>query len=280
MQSRGLQTFAFQGTGQAGTTQLAVHKNECLLEAPAGQHMLDRTALVFILHGIKTLLDGGRGFIGPRHLDGDWVLQIAVCQSLDLRGESSRKQQSGALLGQKAQNALQIRQEPNVQHAVGFVEYHILDLVQYGVLGFNMVQQTTGRGHQNFNAFFELQRLRFHVHAAKHHHAAHLGVLGVELDLLGHLVGQFTRGQQHQCAHRVARGRSGAVLVFEQALQQRQRKRRRFAGAGLGCAHHVLTGQHHRNGLRLNRRHGRVAHFGYRASQGLSQREIGKRVCH
>jgi hypothetical protein len=33
--------------------------------------------------------------------------------------------------------------------------------------------------------------------------------------------------------------------VLEQALQQRQRERRRLAGAGLGRAHHVLAGQHH-----------------------------------
>ena len=230
--------------------------------------------------GVKALLDGGGGFVGPGHLDGDRVLQIAAGQALDLGREGGREQQGGALLGQKTQDALQVRQKANVQHAVGFVQHHVLNLVQHRIFGFDVIEQTTGRGHQNFNAAFEFQRLRLHVHATKHHRAAHLGVFGVKLDLLGHLVGQFTRGQQHQGAHRMARRRGGTVFVFQQALQQRQRKRRRLAGAGLGCAHHVLTGQHHGNGLGLDRRHGRVAHFGDGTGQGLGQGEVGKRVCH
>jgi hypothetical protein len=60
----------------------------------------------------------------------------------------------------------------------------------------------------------------------------------------------------------------------QQALQQRQRKSGGLAGAGLGCAHHVLPGQHHGNGLRLNRRHGLVAHLGYGALERIGQRKV------
>jgi hypothetical protein len=131
-------------------------------------------------------------------------------------------------------------------------------------------------GHQHLDAALQLQRLGLHVHAAKHHGAAQVGVLGIELDLLRHLVGQLARGQQHQGAHRVARGRGGGVFMLEQALQQRQRERRRLAGARLGRAHHVLAGQHHGDGLGLDGGHGLVAHFGHGACQRFSQREIGK----
>ena len=97
-------------------------------------------------------------------------------------------------------------------------------------------------------------------------------MFGVELDLLGDLVGQLTGGQQHQRTHRMAGGRGRCVFVFEQTLQQRQRKGCRFAGAGLGCTHHVLARQHYRDRLGLNRGHGGVAHFGYGARQRFSQR--------
>ena len=101
---------------------------------------------------------------------------------------------------------MQVGQKADVEHAVGFIKHHIFNLIQHGIFAFNMVQQSPRRGDQYFNAFFELCRLRLHVHAAKHHSAAQVGVFGVQADLLGHLDGQFTRGQQHQCTHRVARG--------------------------------------------------------------------------
>ena len=67
---------------------------------------------------------------------------------------------------------------------------------------------------------FHLGRLWLHVHAAKHHRAAQLGVLGIEFDLLCDLIGQLAGGQQHQSTHRVASRRGGCVFVLEQALQQ------------------------------------------------------------
>ena len=180
------------------------------------------------------------------------------------------------MLGQVAQDALQVRQKANVEHAVGFVKHHVLHLVEHRVFGLNVVQQPPGGGHQHFHAFFQLQGLGLHVHAAKHHGAAQVGVLGIKLDLFGHLHRQLTRGQEHQGTHRVARGRGGGVFVLEHALQQGQRKGCSFASAGLGCTHHVLAGQHHGYGLGLDGRHGLVAHFGYRARQAGGQLQLGK----
>ncbi|MNR20193.1 hypothetical protein D3C85_1370230 [compost metagenome] len=94
------------------------------------------------------------------------------------------------------------------------------------------------------------------------------------------LVGELTRRQQHQRTHRMARGRSRTVFVLEQALQQRQRKSGRLAGARLGRAHHVLAGQDNGNGLRLDGRHRLIAHLGNSTGQGFRQGEIGKRTCH
>src|SRR5256885_5864855 len=78
------------------------------------------------------------------------------------------------------QYALQIGQKADVQHAVCLVKHHVLDLVEHGVLGFDVVKQTARRGHQHLDALLELQRLRLHVHAAEHHGAAQLGVRSEE----------------------------------------------------------------------------------------------------
>ncbi len=280
VQRGGLEAFALQAAGQACAAELAVDEDEGLLDPSALEHLVDGVALALIIGAVEVLLHRGRGLVGPRHLDGDRVLQVAACQALDLGREGGPKQQRGALFGQVREDALQVGQKTDVEHAVGLVEHHVLHLVQHRVLGLDVVEQPPGRGHQHLDTLFQLQRLGFHVHAAEHHGAAQLGVLGIQGDLLGDLVGQFTRGQQHQGAHRVARGRGGTVLVLEQALQQRQREGRRLAGAGLGCAHHILAGQNHRNGLLLDGGHGLVAHFGHGACQRFSQRKIGKGTCH
>ena len=55
--------------------------------------------------------------------------------------------------------------EADVEHAVGFVQHHVLHLVEHGVLGLDVVQQTPRRGHQDFDALF-LDGLGLHVDAA------------------------------------------------------------------------------------------------------------------
>ena len=274
VQRGGLEAFALQRAGQPRATELAVDEHKSLLDTAGFENLVQGAALVVGAHTVEMLLDGrGRG-VGAGHLDGDRVLQIARRQALDLGRESRREQQGDAFFGQVAQDALQVRQKADVQHAVGLVEHHVLDLVEHRVLGLNVVEQTTRRGHQHLDAFFELGRLRLHVHAAKHHGAAQVGVLGVQLDLLGHLVGQLACGQEHQRAHRVAGRRGRGVFVGHHALQQRQRKSGCFAGAGLGCAHHVFALQNNGNGLFLDGRHGLVAHFGHGTGNRLGQIEI------
>ena len=234
---------------------------------------MDHRTLVVLGHAVEALLDIGRGGIGPRHLDGDRVLQIALRQLADLRRESGREQQRLPGLGQKAQDALQVGQEPNVEHAVGFVEHHVLDLVEHAVLGLDVVEQAARRGDQHLHAFFQLGGLRLHVDAAENHHRAQLGVLGVGLDVVGHLVGQLAGRREHQCAHGVPRRRHRGRLVLHHLLQQRQRESRRLAGAGLRRTHHVAAFEHQRDRLGLDRRHRRVARIGHRAQQFGVQRQ-------
>jgi hypothetical protein len=85
VQGSGFEAFTLQRPRQAGAAQLAVHKNEGLLQTALAQHVVDGPAFVFVRYTNEALLyRRGRG-IGTRHLDGDRVLQVAVGQSFDFR---------------------------------------------------------------------------------------------------------------------------------------------------------------------------------------------------
>ena len=280
MQRTGLEPFTLQGAGQSGAPELAVDEHKSLANATVAHDLLQGAAFIVLTHAVEMLLHRGGRLIGARHLDGDGILQVTTGQAPDLGGERGREQQRGAGLGQMAQDALQVGQEADVQHAVRLVQHHVFHLVEHRVLGLDMVQQTPGRGHQHFHPFFQLQRLGLHVHAAKHHRTAQAGVFCVELDLLGHLVSQLAGGQQHQSAHRVPRRGRRAVFMLEQTLQQRQRERRRLASARLCSTHHILAREHHGNGFSLDGGHALVAHFGHGTCQRFRQRKIGKRCSH
>ena len=213
VQGGGFEPFALQRAGQARAAQFAVHEYKRLLHAALAQHLVQGMALVIVADTVEVLLHGGGGGVRTRHFDRHWVLQVTVGQTPDFGREGCGEQQCGALLGQETQDTLQIRQKTDIQHAVRFVEHHVLDLVEYRVLGFDMVQQTPRRGDQYFDTALEFQRLRLHVHAAKHHRAAQLRMFGVGRDRLRNLDRQLARGQQHQRPNRVAgRGCRGVLM--------------------------------------------------------------------
>ena len=259
MQGLRLQAITLKAACQSRRAQFAVDEHQRLGQLALLQQLPHNAALVVIGDAEKALLDVGGGGVGPGHLHQHGVLQVAVGQPLDLGRERGREQQRLPCLGQVRQDALQVRQEADVQHAVGLVEHHVLDLVEHRVLGLDVVQQPAGCGDQHLDAGFELQRLRLHVDAAENDGRAQIGMLGVLLDVLGHLVGQLSRRRQHQCAHRVAGWAHAGVFMAQHFLQQRQRERGGFAGAGLRRAHHVTASQHDRDGLGLDRRHRGVA---------------------
>ncbi len=78
-------------------------------------------------------------------------------------------------------------------------------------------------------------------------------VLAVGFDRFVHLHRQFARRREDQRAHRVARRRGRVAGMAHQLVQQRQDEAGGLAGAGLGAAHDVVTGQDDGNGLRLDR---------------------------
>ena len=93
------------------------------------------------------------------------------------------------------------------------------------------------------------------------------------------MFGAFMREQASllSTALRLPFARREARRLRQEALDDRQRKARRLASAGLRRAHHVAAGEHHGNRLRLDRRRDRVAGFGHRLQDVGGQTELVER---
>jgi hypothetical protein len=133
-----------------------------------------------------------------------------------------------------------------------------------------MVEQTPGGRGEDVHAAAEVVHLLAVTDAAVDDRHPQVGELGVFLKRLLDLQRQFARGLEDEAAQ---------LAVPAQALDDRQRKGRRLAGAGLGRADDIATLQHHRNRLRLDRRRGNVAHFLHGESQRITKPELVKIPC-
>jgi hypothetical protein len=67
---------------------------------------------------------------------------------------------------QQLEDALDVRDEAHVEHAVGFVEDEEFDEVETHGLLFDVVEQPAGRGDDDLAAFLQFGDLRAHVDAA------------------------------------------------------------------------------------------------------------------
>ena len=110
--------------------------------------------------------------------------------------------------------------------------------------------------------------LRLFGNTAEDDLRAQIAVLAVVGDALRDLRGELPRGREDERA-RIA-STAGAEL-----LQQRQREAGRLAGAGLRTREHVRSGEHCRDGLKLNGCGNRIALIGHGTEQlGLEPESI------
>jgi hypothetical protein len=140
------------------------------------------------------------------------------------------------LIGVFGDDFADVVDEAHVEHAVGLVEHEVFDLAELEAVALHEVEQPAGSGDQHFDSAHQAADLAAHRHAAdgecrREPHVAAIGIEAVE-----DLSGQFPGRAQHQHAA-VLRLHLDAVL--QQPMQDRQRKGRGLAGAGLGDADHV-----------------------------------------
>jgi hypothetical protein len=166
----------------------------------------------------QALLDrvGRRGL--ARDLDPLGVRQEGVGDPLDLGRHGGGEEQRLAGEGHKAEDALDIGDEAHVEHAVGLVDDHHLDVRQDQLAAFEMVEQAAGRGDQDIDALVDQRVLLLEADAADQERLGELHVLGIGVEVLRHLRGQFPRraqeGQHELRGMRArARPRASAVII-------------------------------------------------------------------
>jgi hypothetical protein len=219
-------------------------------DRPALQQRQQQLRLVRLGDEVQALLDLLDRLVDHRDADLDRVAQQRRRQRADLRGHRRREQQVLAAHRQRRDDALHVRQEPHVEHVVRLVEHEHLDLAQVDEPAAHQVQQPPRRGDQDVDPAPELADLRALGHAAEDHRVPQvLEVLAVGREALADLGRQLAGRRQHQRADlRVVASRR------VEPLQHRQRERRRLAGARLGAADDVTTGQSRPDRLALDRR--------------------------
>ena len=195
----------------------------------------------------NALFDGlARGGL-TRHFDPLRIAKKSVGDPLNLGRHGGREEQRLTGEGREAEDPFDIGDEPHVEHPVGFVHDHDFHVREDQLAPLEMIQQAARCGDQHVDAFVDQLVLLFKAHAADQQRFGKLEVLGVSIEVLGHLCCQFPRGAEHEAA----RHPRTSAATGEQR-KHRQRKAGGLAGAGLGDAQHVAAFESGGNGARLD----------------------------
>jgi hypothetical protein len=135
----------------------------------------------------------------------------------DFRRHGGREEQRLAGEGNHLGDALDVGNEPHVEHPVGFVDHKNLDAGHQQLAAFAMVEQAAGGADQHVGTAFELAVLVLERHATDQKRDVELVVLAVLFEVLGDLGGEFARRLKDQRARHT---RPGPAL-FQQS-QHRQ----------------------------------------------------------
>ena len=208
-------------------------------------------ALSVARHRIDGVRHRARRLRAAAHLNDDRLAQILPRQRLDFGRHRRAEEQRLPIARDFGDDAIDLRREAHVEHAIRFVEHEHFEIVEHDVLPLEMVDQPARRRHDDVDAGAQLLLLRLERHAAVDRHDAQVGVARVLVNALFDLDAQFARRREHE--------RAGAARAADQPLDDRKRERGGLAGAGLREAHHVAPLEDERNRFRLDRGRGLVA---------------------
>ena len=218
------------------------------------QELQQQFGLEVLGHGVHGVGHGlHRSAVPDGHPDG--ITQDLFGQGPDAPGHGGREEQVLALGGQGGQDALEIRQEAHVEHAVGLVQNQGLQVAELHIALADVVQQTAGAGNHAVGALTQGPDLGSQAHATVDGGALEAGLAAQGRGRLVNLFRQFPGGGDDQDADPTRL--DGRV---HETLDQGQQKGRGLAGTGLGQTHDVAPFQNMGHGLGLNGSGGGIAH--------------------
>src|SRR5262249_10269003 len=232
---------------------LHAYEHQNLPHVPAADKLHQRGAFAQRTNQIYLVRNQiGRG-ITRRDLDRNRRVEQLLRKPPRLLWKRSRKQQILPTLRQQREDALDIRHETHVQHAIGLVQHQEFDMGQIDGLLVQVIEQSRGSRHQDLHSRVQRLHLRIDIHTAIHDRGAQRKVLAVYAHAFLHLRGELARRREYQHAYWMARRRQAGIGLGREELQQRQREPGGFAGPRLRGAHYVAPLQDDRDRFDLNR---------------------------
>ena len=264
----GLVAVTPQALGQGLGAELGAREDDDALVALLLQDVVQQVGLLHLRHGRHELLDrlGGRALVGD--LDVLRVVDLAADGLHDALVQRGGEQQGLTLLGQDVDDALHVRPEAHVEHAVGLVQDEGLDGVELKRALLIEVDEAARGGDEHVDTATQAVDLRTITQAAHHgeHPVAGLLANGAcdRVDLLGELAG---RGDDE------AKGPL-ALLEVSELVEHGKGEGGSLAGAGLCGGQHVVASQNQRDCLLLDRGGGGVPHLMDSSKGLLGQAEV------
>ena len=250
---------------------LGAREDERVVHVLALQQVQQQRRLQMLRHRIDRVRDPDRGRRAPLDVDRRRRLQHLLRQLRDRRRHRRAEEQRLALRGRRQvlQHAADVGQEAHVEHAVGFVEHEVLQAAELRVGRAEVIEQAAGRRDDDVDAAAEGVLLRPHADAAEDGGRGQRRVHREVVEVFDDLRRELARRRQHERARRAAR-------LADQAVEDRQQKRRGLAAAGHGAGEQVLAGHRERNRVSLNRRRSRKTEIFEPLEQAGMESEFGK----
>ena len=195
------------------------------------------------VHRVEVVADGGGGHAGTADLDLLGILEGPSGEGRDLRGDGGGEKEGLAVFRAASDDAADIGEETHVEHAVDFIEDEDFDVAEVDGALLHVVEETTGGGNDDIDAFLEAVFLSAVTDAAMDEEALEASVLSVFLKLVLNLGGKFADGFEDEAADFSRRA---------EPAEDGQGKGGGLPGACLGGANDVLSSKYQGNGLGLD----------------------------
>ena len=192
-----------------------------------------------------------------------------------LRRHRRREERGLALFRQRGENRVELVREAHVEHFVRLVEHDRLDGLELERPTADVIERAARRRHDHVDAALQRpQLLRDRLAAVDRQYAraerAAVGVHGFR-----DLHRELPRRYEDQAAQRTR----AVTFAAPDAVEQRQRGRRRLSRAGGSLPEHVAAGQQRRNRLALDVGRFFVPERGQRARERRVETERCESVC-
>jgi hypothetical protein len=192
----------------------------------------------------------GGGLLG---LDGNVgrIVQDGVGEVLD-GGSKGGREEEGLLLARKSGDDLfDVAKEAHVKHTVDLIEDEVFHAGEIDVSLVHVIEKATGAGHEDIDTGSHRADLRVFSDAAEDEGFGKADVLAVGLEALRNLGGEFAGGGENEDTGGAAHGPLGVVV---EGVEDGQRERCGFTGAGLRDSEEVLSFEKKGDGLGLDGR--------------------------